>query len=161
MTVGGLPLHPLIIHAVVVLLPLAALGTVLIAARPSWRRPYGIPVLALAVAGAVSVPIATASGTDLAAKLGNDSPLLETHMDRASMVLPVAIVFVVLLAAAVVLDRRLPHDAGRHGGGTTTTTRVDPRLVLATTVLAAIAGIVLTVLVVLTGDAGATMVWMT
>lgn len=160
MTVGGLPLHPLIIHAVVVLLPLAALGSVLIAARPSWRRPYGPPVLALAVVGAVSVPIATASGTDLAARLGNDSPLLTTHMDRAALVLPTAIVFVVLLAAAVVLERWPARAPGPDGGATATATRIDSRIVLATTVLAAIAGIVLAVLVIRTGDAGATMVWM-
>lgn len=159
MTVGGLPLHPLIVHAVVVLLPLAALGTVLIAARPSWRRPYGPPVLALAIVGAVSVPIATASGTDLAMRLGNDSPLLETHMSRASLVLPTAIVFVVLLAAAVVLERWPLRSSGSHSDATAA--RIDPRIVLAATVLAAVAGIVLAVFVVRTGDAGATMVWTT
>ena len=37
MTITGLPLHPLVIHAVVVLLPLMALLTVLVAVRKSLR----------------------------------------------------------------------------------------------------------------------------
>ena len=42
--INGLPVHPLVVHAVVVLVPLAALGTIAIALRPAWRphvRPPG------------------------------------------------------------------------------------------------------------------------
>ncbi len=35
--INGLPIHPLVVHGVVVLLPLAILGTIAIAARPAWR----------------------------------------------------------------------------------------------------------------------------
>lgn len=38
MTITGLPLHPLVIHAVVVLLPLMALLTVVVAVRKSLRE---------------------------------------------------------------------------------------------------------------------------
>ena len=37
MEINGLPLHPLVVHAVVVLSPLAALGGLLYAAVPRWR----------------------------------------------------------------------------------------------------------------------------
>jgi uncharacterized membrane protein len=37
-TIAGLPIHPLAVHAVVVLLPLACLLTIATALRPSWRR---------------------------------------------------------------------------------------------------------------------------
>ncbi|MCW2828706.1 MAG: hypothetical protein JWQ67_2322, partial [Marmoricola sp.] len=40
-TFNGIPLHPLVVHAVVVLLPLAILGTIAIAVRPGWRGKYG------------------------------------------------------------------------------------------------------------------------
>lgn len=155
MTVGGLPLHPLIVHAVVVLIPLAALGTLFVAARPVWRHTYGIPVLALAVAGLLAVPIARASGTDLATTRRLQSEALDLHMARADTVLPATIVFVALLAAAVVLDRRAERAEVVNAGATTTMTRIVPVVA----VLAAIAGIVATVTVVLTGDAGATAVW--
>ena len=36
----GLPAHPLVVHAAVVLLPMAAIATVVVAAVPRWRRPY-------------------------------------------------------------------------------------------------------------------------
>ena len=46
--INGIPLHPLVVHAVVVLLPLAVLGTIAIALRPSWRVRYGPLVVAAA-----------------------------------------------------------------------------------------------------------------
>lgn len=45
-TVGGLPLHPLVVHVVVVLVPLAALGAVLMAVMPRFSRRFG-PLVAL------------------------------------------------------------------------------------------------------------------
>lgn len=37
-TIGGLPLHPLLVHGTVVLLPIAAIATAVIAFRPAWGR---------------------------------------------------------------------------------------------------------------------------
>jgi hypothetical protein len=48
--INGLPVHPLVVHLVVVLLPLAAIGTIAIAVRPVWRRPYGALVVLFAAA---------------------------------------------------------------------------------------------------------------
>ena len=53
-TINGMPLHPLVVHGVVVLLPLAALGTIAIAVRPVWRRTYGHLVVATT---AVDLPV--------------------------------------------------------------------------------------------------------
>ena len=58
LTVDGIPAHPLVVHAVVVLLPLAAVGTLLVVARPLWRRQLGVWVLLLALAGTAAVPVA-------------------------------------------------------------------------------------------------------
>lgn len=66
-TVFGLPLHTLVVHAVVVLVPLAALGTVAIAAVPAWRARFGVPVLLLTVAAVASVPVAVQSGSAVVA----------------------------------------------------------------------------------------------
>lgn len=41
MTLFGLPLHPLVVHAAVVLLPLAALGAIVIAVSERARKRYG------------------------------------------------------------------------------------------------------------------------
>jgi hypothetical protein len=154
-TIDGLPLHPLVIHAVVVLLPLAALGAVLIAVRPSWRRTYGIPVLLIAAVGVAAVPIATTSGEQLEGALPGPNPLIEIHEHRADMLLPYAIAFLVLLAVAV-LAERVGARAG-DGGGVAVTTRT--RVATVAAVLAALLGIVVAGLVVWIGDAGATSVW--
>ena len=64
-TINGLPLHPLLVHAVVVLLPLAAVGSIIIAVVPKWRRRYWLPVLVLAVLGIGAVPITQQAGEAL------------------------------------------------------------------------------------------------
>ena len=65
LTLGGVPAHPLVVHAVVVLLPLAAVGTLLVVARPLWRQQLGVWVLLLALAGVAAVPVATQTGEQL------------------------------------------------------------------------------------------------
>lgn len=40
-TVLGVPLHPLVAHVVVMFVPLAALGTIAVAAVPRWRSTNG------------------------------------------------------------------------------------------------------------------------
>lgn len=46
-TILGLPVHPLIVHGVVVLLPLMALVTVVVALRQPWREKLAWPVVVL------------------------------------------------------------------------------------------------------------------
>lgn len=152
-TVAGLPLHPLVIHAVVVLLPLAAIGTLAVAVRPALRSTLGIPVLLVALAGAVAVPLATASGQQLQASMGGGGPLVAEHAARAAALLPVAALFVVLLAAAVLVERGTRVGSG--AGSRPDRSRVATGLAVA----AAVAGVATTALVVWIGHAGASAVW--
>lgn len=46
-TILGLPVHPLVVHGVVVLLPLMALVTVVVALRQPWREKLAWPVVVL------------------------------------------------------------------------------------------------------------------
>lgn len=46
-TILGLPAHPLVVHGVVVLLPLMALVTLVVALRQSWRERLAWPVVVL------------------------------------------------------------------------------------------------------------------
>jgi hypothetical protein len=70
-TINGLPVHPLVVHAVVVLLPLAALGVIALAVRPAWRDRFGPLVAAVAVLATASVPLATESGEGLEQQVGD------------------------------------------------------------------------------------------
>lgn len=155
-TVDGLPLHPLVVHAVVVLLPLAALGAVVVAARPVWRQRFGVPVLLLAIVGVVSVPIATQTGEQLESALPGPNPLIQIHEERAETLLPVAALFLALLAVAVLTGLRADR-APTAGGGTAVATR--SRVTTVAAVLAAVAGLVTTAIVVWVGHAGSAAVW--
>ena len=68
---NGLPLHPLFVHGVVVLLPLAIVGTIAIAVRPAWRTRYGLLVVGAALAATVMIPVATSSGEALEKRFGD------------------------------------------------------------------------------------------
>jgi len=60
--IAGLPLHPLLVHLVVVLLPLAALATLLHAIWPAARRRLGVVTPLSAGAVLVLVPAAESRG---------------------------------------------------------------------------------------------------
>ena len=145
-TIYGVPLHPLVNHAVVVLVPLAVLGTLVIAAVPRWRTAYGWLVVALAAVAFASVPVATRSGRDLQESLGLGGPALEKVQEHQQM----GDRLIWAVGAMLVLDLALMlmHRAGRPSGQTTIVA-----------VLASIAGLAALVIVVLTGHLGASAVW--
>lgn len=156
LTVDGIPLHPLVIHGVVVLLPLSALGAVLVAVRPKWRRAFGVPVLLVALVGVGAVPVATQTGGQLRDSLPGPNPAIALHQERGETLLPYAIGFLALLTVAVILGIRDDRAAATPGGAAVATTS---RLVTLAAVLAAVAGLVVTGLVIWIGDSGAAAVW--
>ena len=104
-TVDGIPAHPLLVHAVVVLLPLAALGGLVIAARAAWRRRFGLVVLALTAAGVAAVPLAEETGEQLQGVLPAANPLIQEHAARGDDLLPFAIAFGVAVLLLVIAGR--------------------------------------------------------
>ena len=111
----GLPAHPLVVHAAVVLLPLAALVTFVCAAVPRARRAYGPVALGLALVATVSVALAQSSGEELVRKV-DETRLVEEHEERGERVLPWAIAVTIVAAmvtAAPLLTRHLSLTGGR------------------------------------------------
>ncbi|MGZ8750588.1 MAG: DUF2231 domain-containing protein [Pseudonocardia sp.] len=162
LTVDGIPAHPLVVHAVVVLLPLAAVGTLLVVARPLWRRQLGVWVLLLAAVGVFAVPVALRTGEQLKESLGGGGPLVAIHEERAETLLIPALIYLVLLAAAVLVGRRADVLSGdAPGAAHAVATRTVPlqRVTVVLGLLAALAGLVVTGLVVWTGHAGSAAVW--
>ena len=85
-TVFGLPIHPLIVHAAVVIIPTAA-GAVLPAALwPRFRRWAGWGPAAIAVAALVLTPLSTSSGESLEHRVGH-TPLVEAHAHLADLMI--------------------------------------------------------------------------
>jgi hypothetical protein len=100
----GLPAHPLIVHGAVVLLPVAAIATVVVAAVPRWRRPYALLVLGVSLAAAGAIWLAQESGESLEERV-TETALVERHSELAEQVLPWAIAVVVVAAAVLLADR--------------------------------------------------------
>ncbi len=148
--VGGLPLHPLVVHAVVVLLPLAALGTVAIALVRRWRRTLGPFVVASAAVATALVPVATSSGEALARRVGGPGE----HAELGEQLIWFAVPLLVLSAAIVVLGRR--RECAEPGAGADRTSRV---LLRGLAVLAVVASLATGYQVYRVGDTGARAVW--
>ena len=145
-TVFGLPVHALVMHAVVVLLPLAALGVVAIAVVPRWRERFGVLVVLVATAGLAAVPVATRSGGKLEDRIGATGIVerqINDHQQFGELVVWPTLAMWVLAVALVLMDR-----SRRRGAAVTTVA-----------VLAVLAAIGSAVLVTITGHLGSTAVW--
>lgn len=157
MTFNGLPLHPLIVHLVVVTVPMAAICALLYGVVPRWRWVLRWPLLILAVLGAVATQLAAMSGDDLKRDIhasGHVLALIETHEQWAGRL---QFGTWVLAAVAIVAAFTLPV-ASRLVGGADFAGRVallKPVLAVVLPVL----GLVELYLIFRTGDAGAKAVW--
>jgi uncharacterized membrane protein len=158
LTIDGIPLHPLLVHAVVVLLPLAALSSIAIALVPSWRRRYAWPVLGVTLAGVAAVPLAKQAGEDfmaaLEAKVG-PNPAIQTHADLGTMLLPIALGFGVAVIALLVAGRLADRERQAEAP-TTKTWRIISVVVSVLVVLLAVGT---TVQTVRAGHSGSSAVW--
>lgn len=84
-TISGLPVHPLLVHGVVVLGPLAALLLVGYVFVPRWRAGLKWPTLILSVGSAALSKLAEASGEELQHRVmgagGEADKLIRQHAE--------------------------------------------------------------------------------
>jgi hypothetical protein len=160
MELNGLPLHPLVVHAAVILGPVTALTAIAYAVLPRWRWLIRWPMVALAVATVATVFVAKLAGEALLdERFANASEAvkdqIEVHEGRGTVLLWVSLAFLVIAVAAALTvggPSGLASGAGaRDSRGTAVTVGV-----LALVVVGALALLVMTVL---TGDAGSRAVW--
>ena len=104
-SIFGIPAHPLFVHIPVVLIPLATIGVVLMAIRPTWWDRYKWPTVAIAAVGMVGAIIAAGSGEELEEAVEDTAPrqLLRAHVEAGETSRTVSIIFFVVLVAAVVV----------------------------------------------------------
>jgi hypothetical protein len=99
-TIGGLPAHILLVHAVVVLVPLAALLIVLITVWPAARARLTLATAIVAVVALISVPLSTDAGEWLERRVER-TQLLSTHTQLGDTMLPWAIGLAVVALAVL------------------------------------------------------------
>lgn len=151
-SIAGLPLHPLLVHATVVIVPAAASCVLLAALWPRFRRWAGVLPLALAVGGLVLVPMSTSTGESLEHQVG-ESSLVEKHAELGEGLLPWMIALVVVAAGLYAWHWR----RGRRGSAEEPTARAWVPVAIA--VLAVVAAVGTSVQVVLIGHSGAKAAW--
>ena len=150
----GLPMHALVIHAVVVLVPLSALCAVAYAVRPAWRRVLRWPTAAGAVISGVSAFVAAESGEALQRRVSavrastTDFDLLREHVEWGDRAKLFCLLFMGITLLALWFARPPDEESPRgHALDVIVSTLV---------VLAAVAAVVT---VVLAGHAGSQVVW--
>ncbi len=154
MEINGLPLHPLIVHAVVILGPLAGLTGLAYAFVPKWRWLLRWPLVALSLVVAVAALVAVAAGNALLDSRPELEPIVHDHADWGVLLRNLALAFVVdALLAAWALGGPSALASGRGA-------QASKGLVgWVAMVLLAAGSIGLMVLVFLAGDSGAQAVW--
>jgi hypothetical protein len=110
-TLFGLPAHALLVHAAVVLVPLAAAGFVATGWRAAWRRSYSLPVALIGMAGAVSAFLAKQSGEPIrntireAARTGGVDARFGEHPEQGDTAFFFAMLFGLGTVAFWAVDR--------------------------------------------------------
>lgn len=148
MEIMGLPLHPLVVHAVVVLVPLAALGGIVISAWGAARRRYGWLTVAFAAAAAGSTFVAQEAGESFAETFARKTELMEAHIAIGGSLL----VWVIILffgTVSVMVAQRLIDQQNARG-------RVA---LIVGGVITVVTGVISLVQVIRIGHSGATAVW--
>lgn len=159
--INGLPAHILLVHAVVVLVPLAALMLVASAVWPAARRRLGLATPVAAAIAFLSIPPATQAGEWLQARVP-DSPMVRAHAEMGHSVIPFAGLMVLLAGLVWWRNRAADADLRPAGPGAALATelrRPTDRwtvLIAVVSVLVAAGAVVTTVRI---GDSGAKASW--
>ncbi|MFM1967068.1 MAG: hypothetical protein RL134_2793 [Actinomycetota bacterium] len=105
-TIFGLPTHTLVVHAAVVLLPLAALGGIIMGFSQRFSTRFGPVIVAVAAVGTVAAFVSRVSGEEFAERVGNP----EEHAEAGELLPFIAVGFFVVLLLLWLLDRRGRRD---------------------------------------------------
>ncbi|GAA2827912.1 DUF2231 domain-containing protein [Kribbella solani] len=152
---GDLPLHVLVIHLAVVVLPVSTLTAIAFVAVPKWRRLLRWPALVLGVGALVCAFVAKKSGDAFVTALPQLLPLVQLHRSRGNLLLWFVLAFAVLVVAAFLLLGRPSAPAGARDGRATISRPLELLVIGAVVVMA----VVVIYQTILTGDAGARAVW--
>jgi len=142
-SVAGLPLHPLVIHASIVLIPLVAIGALVMSYLPSFSRRYGKLILVIAIVAQLSLFLAKVTGEAFEEILDKD---MGKHAELGEIAPFVTLPMVALIYMRWRLDR----------SGATVGSAWVRRLTSIALIAASLASIAVIVLV---GHSGAESVW--
>jgi uncharacterized membrane protein len=153
-----LPAHPLLIHAPIVLLPIAAIATVVVAAKPAWRARASwwmvgaLFVIVVLLFGAKESGEALIEAYDRAN--GEGAVDISKHQDLAETTFLMTLAWFAVFGLLTVLER---VKRVRVGFLEAVASNIKDRQTVAA--VAAVLGILATVWLIRTGHEGARSVW--
>lgn len=100
---GDLPLHVLVIHAAVLVLPVTALVAIVFALVPKWRWSLRWPTLLLALASLALAFVARESGEALVAAIPDLEKAVALHEERGKLLFWFVLIFLAVAIAAFLL----------------------------------------------------------
>jgi hypothetical protein len=140
---AGLPLHPLLVHSAVILVPLVAIGALVMSYLPSFSRRHGKLILIVALVAQVSVFLAKISGEAF-------SEILDKEVEKHAQLGEIAPFVTIPMVALIYLRWRMDR------AGSSTGSVAIRRLTSVALVIASLASLVVIFLV---GHSGASSVW--
>jgi len=158
-TVFGIPSHPLVVHAAVVLVPLAALALVATGWRAAWRRIYYLPITLMAVAGAGAAFFAKQTGESLRHSLRQAGKQVGNYPQQGDIAFVAAVLFAMACVAPYVYQTYGEQIRARLGWTDRFRLPVDEQVALYAAAIPFAALAVYTMVVA--GHSGATLVWKT
>jgi uncharacterized membrane protein len=165
--IGGLPVHPLLVHFTVVLIVIAVAGSVLTAVWPAVRRRFGWLVVAASALGTLLVPFTTTSGENLASRYPANA-LISEHERLGDLMIWWAVGLTVAVGALMVVHTMAERTATvKVAVGAAGAEQEEPQQAAKAPALVAIVLALVTVGVAVgagihvyrVGDAGARAVW--
>lgn len=150
-TLGGIPLHPLIVHLAVIAIPVAALGAIMLALLPRFNQRWVLPVFVTSVLGTLGAGLAKMSGEALAEakKLSEHAEPLTDHAQYSDLAVVVAILLTGILFVYTVMVKKPEFHS----------LLASPKLLLAVRALTVLIAIAALITVILAGHEGAALVW--
>jgi len=155
MEFAGLPLHVLVVHAAVILIPLAATLVIAFAVLPKWRWLSRWPTAAAAVGALGLAWLTRISGQAFLDDRPELEKLVQTHLERGNLLALLMIPFAVLVLVGA---WSLAGTSALASGRGHQESRV-PAMEKWLPVVLVLASLGIIALTVLTGDAGARAVW--
>lgn len=152
---GDLPLHVLVIHVTVLVLPVGALTAIVFAVVPKWRWLLRWPTLLLGLGSLVCAFVAKKSGEAFVAAVPQLEPLVKVHRERGNLLFWFVLVFAVVAVAAFLL---LAGPTALASGKGAKESKSRPLEILVSAAVVVI-GVVVIYQTIRTGDAGAKAVW--
>ena len=158
-----LPAHPLLIHAPIVLLPIAATLTIVLALKPAWRRraglfPFsGVFVVTVLLFGAKESGESFTNAFDSA--FGEGAIDIDRHEELGNMTFVLTLVWLAAMFALTMWEAVQRRDATDANGATEAALTPSPYVSYGLSALASLFAVLATIWLIRTGHEGAEVVW--